>query len=121
MCEATPNDLYLACVFALLRQERHAARDETHGSDSVAARAIIMAGNPLSHVAIPSTPRLVLAGNGSVSQNHRRIVTIRKAVHHARCTLGPAIAGIADKASKGMAPWRLNSCAAAWASRPTSQ
>ena len=53
------DGLHLARVFAVLRQQRHAARHQHAGVRRDDASAIIMAGSPLSQVATPITPRRV--------------------------------------------------------------
>ncbi len=93
--------LNLAGVLADARQ-RHAAgtnaRQIVHG-----ARAINMAGSPLSHVATPITPRARQRAD-QPPQDDGRIVAVGQAVHHAGGTLRTAVAGVGAEAANGMQP-----------------
>ncbi len=58
------------------------------------ASAIIIAGNPLSHVATPITPLRVRQRPHQPPQHHRRIIAIRQRIQHPRRPLRPPIARI---------------------------
>ena len=79
----------------------------THGRSCMAARAIIIAGSPLSQVATPMTPRSRRQRADQPPQDHRGVVAIGQAVHHAGGALRAAVAGIGAEAGEGDAAERL--------------
>jgi len=57
VCVARADGLHLGRVFALFGSSVTPPGTSTQGRSGVPARAIIMAGSPLSQVAMPMTPR----------------------------------------------------------------
>ena len=72
----------------------------THGRSCIAARAIIIAGRPLSQVATPITPLPRRQRADQPAQHHRGVVAIGQAVHHAGRALRAAVAGIGAEAGE---------------------
>ena len=72
----------------------------THGRSCMPARAIIIAGSPLSQVATPMTPRARRQRTNQPAQHHGRIVAIRQAIHHADGALRAAVARIGAEAGE---------------------
>ena len=70
------DGLHLAGIFAGLRQECDAAGNKDGGQFSSQARAIIIAGSPLSQVAMPMTPFLV--GSERISRRNTIAASLRK-------------------------------------------
>ena len=93
----------------------------TLGRFFIPASAIIIAGSPLSHVAMPSTP----ARTGS--ERIRRRKMIAASLRYGRLSNMPSVPcvrpshGSEQYAANGTTPRRFNSLAAASTSRPISQ
>ena len=79
----------------------------TQGKSCMAARAIIIAGSPLSQVATPITPRRVGSERIRRAKDGGRIVAIRQAVEHAGGALGAAVAGVRAIGREGDGAQRL--------------
>ena len=105
-----------------LGQQRDAAGNQHGGQIAPAdASAIIIAGRPLSQVAMPSTPLPRGQRAHQPAQHHGRIVAVRQRVHHAGGALRAAVARIGAGAGERDACRAFNSRAASATSRPTSQ
>ena len=99
--EAGADRLDLAGVLAVERGEQVTPPGtRTHGRSCIAARAIIIAGRPLSQVATPSTPLRVGSERISRRKTMRRVVAIGQAVHHAGGALRAAVARIGADAGE---------------------
>ena len=95
--EARADRLHLAGVLGVDRRQRHAARhDDARAGRAMPASASIVAGSPLSQVAIPMTPERARQRPDQPPHRHRRVVAVRQAVEHARRPLRAAVARIAD-------------------------
>ncbi len=95
------DGLDLAGIFAICGGSVTPPGTRMVGRSVHAARAIIMAGRPLSQVAMPSTPLRVGNDriNGEIPWLHR---CEGQAIHHARGSLSTAIARIGHVAGEGM-------------------
>ena len=99
--EAGADRLDLAGVLAVARRQRHAAGHEhARAGRASPARAIIIAGRPLSQVATPSTPLRVGSERISRRKHHRRVVAVGQAVHHARRALRAAVARVGARSRR---------------------
>ena len=79
----------------------------TQGRSCIDARAIIIAGSPLSQVATPRTPGPRRQRADQPAEDHRRVVAIGQAVHHAGGALGSAVARVGAEAGEGHEAERL--------------
>ena len=99
--EAGADGLDLAGVLALARAaaSRRRGRGRRAGR-CMPARAIIIAGRPLSQVATPSTPLRVRQRADQAAEDDGRVVAVGQAVHHAGRALGAAVARVGDHARR---------------------